>query len=421
MGASAKIRVRKPARADGTSQVRLQVVLDREPIFIPLKINWPALLVDEEAGRCLTKLPKEAQSEGYSEALALAQKIFGPEWKQRAEDFSLLMAKALGKANDVFIDDRLDEVRSEEKPVLTKEEFLRAYTTTGSKSDFLVFMDARIEERYRKGTIKRSTWKNHRSTLNKLKDFRARIPFNTLTYKFADDFDAWLKRHGHGDVNTRWQRHKETKTYLAQARLENIKFQDPYKNFKVPTAPSKWKAMSAPELADLEAYYKMCAPRTAHRRILQKFLFSCNSSLRLGDLVAIQYAKLSDRVLRIKTQKGQDKHGKELLLPLTRKALRYLHDAQTENGTEGFFNYADQYENRQLKQIALQLGIETNLHHHIGRETFATNFIRLGGSLAVLQKLMGHSKISMKMKYVHVDEEMKQAEIDRMDALDGEE
>jgi site-specific recombinase XerD len=70
--------------------------------------------------------------------------------------------------------------------------------------------------------------------------------------------------------------------------------------------------------------------------------------------------------------------------------------------------------------MALLLGIETNLHHHIGRETFATNFIRLGGSLAVLQKLMGHSKISMTMKYVHVDEDMKQKEIDRMDALDEE-
>ncbi|HEX8330131.1 MAG TPA: hypothetical protein VF629_21525 [Hymenobacter sp.] len=38
--------------------------------------------------------------------------------------------------------------------------------------------------------------------------------------------------------------------------------------------------------------------------------------------------------------------------------------------------------------------------------------------MAVLQKLMGHSKLSTTMKYVHVDESMKQAEIDRMDALD---
>ena len=65
-----------------------------------------------------------------------------------------------------------------------------------------------------------------------------------------------------------------------------------------------------------------------------------------------------------------------------------------------------------------KLGIDTKLHHHIGRETFATNFIRKGGKVEVLQKLLGHKKLAMTMKYVHVDEAMKQAEIDRMDALD---
>jgi hypothetical protein len=53
MGASARIRVRKSARADGTNQVQLQVVLDREPIFIALKIHWPALLVDKAFLRAL--------------------------------------------------------------------------------------------------------------------------------------------------------------------------------------------------------------------------------------------------------------------------------------------------------------------------------------------------------------------------------
>lgn len=382
-----------------------------------LDINWPALLVDEDSGQCLTKLPRAEQGTEYETAVATALKVIGPDWKKRATDYTLLLANALGRANEIFIAARLDETRSG-AVALSKDEFLREFRITGSKEDFLVFMENRIEERYRNGSIKQTTWKNHRSTLNKLRESQKKTPFNSLNYKFADDFEAWLKRNKHGEINTRWQRHKETKTYLAEACKARIGFEDPYKYFKVQTAESSWKPMTLAELSALEAYYKMCSPGTAHRRILQKFLFSCNSSLRLGDLSAIQHAKLTDRQLRIKTQKGQDKSGKELLLPLTRKALRYLTEAQTENETAGFFNYADQYENRQLKQIAAVLGIETNLHHHVGRETFATNFIRLGGSLPVLQTLMGHSKISMTMKYVHVDEAMKQAEIDRMDALD---
>ncbi|RZJ57671.1 MAG: hypothetical protein EOO55_02875, partial [Hymenobacter sp.] len=110
---------------------------------------------------------------------------------------------------------------------------------------------------------------------------------------------------------------------------------------------------------------------------------------------------------------------KELLLPITRKALGYLQDSQRENECEGFRLYSDQYTNRQLKIIGTNLRIATKLHHHIGRETFATNFIRWGGKVEVLQKLMGHKKLSMTMKYVHVDESMKQAEIDRLDELDA--
>lgn len=106
-------------------------------------------------------------------------------------------------------------------------------------------------------------------------------------------------------------------------------------------------------------------------------------------------------------------------LPITRKALGYLEDSRRENERDGFFLYTDQYTNRELQRIAKQLGIQTKLHHHIGRETFATNFICHGGKVEVLQNLMGHKKLSMTMKYVHVDEAMKQAEIDRLDELDG--
>ena len=414
MGATAKIRVRPPARADGTTQVRMQVVLDREIISITLGITWPAELVDEEAGACLTKRPKAEQSPGYTAAVAAARKVFGAEWEKRAADYSLIIGQALGRANKVFVDARLHHTP------LDKAKFLLEYETGGSKSDLLTFMDAHINARYEQGEISKTTWKNHRSTFNKLAEFRKKIPFNTLTHRFAEEFDGWLKRKGYGDANTRWSRHRDVKTYLALAKREKLKFEDPYAHFRNSQVESKWKALLPEEFDKLEAYYKLCAPCHPHRRILQKFLFSCTSSLRLGDLNAIGQAKLTDRTMHIKTHKGRDIYGKTLLLPLTRKALRYLREAQEENDTEGFFNYSDQYTNRQLQEMASVLGIQTHIHYHVGRETFATNFIRYGGNVAVLQKLMGHSKLSTTMKYVHVDDAMKQAEIDRMDALDGE-
>jgi site-specific recombinase XerD len=64
------------------------------------------------------------------------------------------------------------------------------------------------------------------------------------------------------------------------------------------------------------------------------------------------------------------------------------------------------------------LDIESRLHHHVGRETFATEFIRRGGKVEGLQKLMNHAKITTTMKYVHVDDDMKRAAIAALDALE---
>jgi integrase len=172
------------------------------------------------------------------------------------------------------------------------------------------------------------------------------------------------------------------------------------------------------ELRKLEAYYVLCAPGTPQRRILGKFLFSCKSGLRLGDLKNIGNSKLEGNRLTFEMQKGWSKSLKATMLPLTRQALGYLSDAQEEEGLPGFRNYTDQYENRALTAIGSQLGIETHLHHHVGRETFATEFIRKGGQVTILQKLMNHTKISTTMKYVHVDDDMKCQAIATLDALE---
>ncbi len=208
------------------------------------------------------------------------------------------------------------------------------------------------------------------------------------------------------------------KAYLELARRDKVTFEDPYEYFVNSTVQGQWRALSEAELAKLEQHYNMLLPGTTHRQMLQKFLFSCHCGLRLGDLKQMDVVKVAGQQIKLKPHKTYRYDEKDLLLPITKKALGYLKDSRIENECEGFRIYTDQYTNRQLQLIGKLLGIETKLHHHIGRETYATNFIRKGGKVEVLQKLLGHKKLSMTMKYVHVDEAMKQAEIDRMDELD---
>ena len=415
MSFSAKIKLRRPARRDGTCAILLQVIVGGAVWPKSLDLGWPELLFDEERGECLTGLPPAARPPNYKQVLENLTTLAGGTHQalvKRASDYNLLIGQALAKANEVQVHWRLSN------EALTLERFRRDFETAGDKSDFITYYRAKVSERWRRGRICNTTRKNHLSTLNALIAFRPVIPFNTLTTDFADEFHDYLLKKVRS-VNTRWGRHKDVKTYLALAKKDRLKFENPYEYFKNKEEPGKWKPLKPDELAKLEAYYQLCTPGTIYRRILAKFLFSCNSSLRLGDLKNIGVAKLENRELIFKAQKTYAQKLQETMLPLTRKAIAYLQNAQEEEDLPGFYNYTDQYSNRVLTAIGQMLGIESRIHWHVGRETFGTEFVRRGGNVSVLQKLMDHAKISTTMKYVHVDADMKRAAIAQLDALES--
>ncbi|GAB3244090.1 site-specific integrase [Hymenobacter seoulensis] len=416
MNFTAKIVLRQPARKDGTCPIRLQVIIRRAVKFESLGIAWPRELFDEQEGLCLSYLPKSDRPANYSQVLHLATVLAGctPQLlEEKAEAFNMIIGQARAKANEIFVEHRLTRRN------LTMEAFLYSYTTEGSRNDFIAWMQAKIQERYRQGKgsrlgISENTRKNHLSTLHCLKKFRSAIPFDTIDSKFVDDFHSYLLKTVKS-VNTRWTRHRDVKTYLALAKKERIKFEPAYEDFDNKTEQGIWKPLKTAELTKLKVLYHQLGVGSARRRILRRFLFSCCSSLRLGDLKNLHKAQLEGQELTFQIQKTYDKKLQVMMLPLTKEALSYLEDSRREDGLVGFYTYADQYANRVLKAVAQELGIETKLHHHIGRETFATEFIRRGGKVEVLQKLMDHEKIETTMRYVHVDDEMKRDAIRMLD------
>jgi len=70
-----------------------------------------------------------------------------------------------------------------------------------------------------------------------------------------------------------------------------------------------------------------------------------------------------------------------------------------------------------LKILAVRAGIEKNISFHVARHTFATNFLRSGGKVENLQKLLNHQSISTTMEYVHIIAEEANKEIYLLDGL----
>jgi site-specific recombinase XerD len=48
------------------------------------------------------------------------------------------------------------------------------------------------------------------------------------------------------------------------------------------------------------------------------------------------------------------------------------------------------------------VGIETRLHSHLARHTFATRMLRMGVKIENLSKMLGHTNITQTQKYAKV-------------------
>jgi integrase/recombinase XerC len=56
-----------------------------------------------------------------------------------------------------------------------------------------------------------------------------------------------------------------------------------------------------------------------------------------------------------------------------------------------------------MKQWAVKLGINTNVHPHVLRHSFASHVLQSSGDLRAVQEMLGHASISTTQVYTHLD------------------
>ena len=202
-------------KKNGRSQLYLLVGIEKAFEKIALDLDWPAHLVDEQNNQVI------AQKKGDTEA----------------NDSNLLIRQAISKANDIFVECRL------QKREIGMGEFLDMYNNYLRQKDFIVYMDEKIKERLRRKKITGSTKKSHVNSLIWLKQYKSKIPFKDLTKKFIESFEEWIQRqssrrtndHKELDSNSIANVLKYVRAYINLAIKDKIPIENPFKTADVKT------------------------------------------------------------------------------------------------------------------------------------------------------------------------------------------
>lgn len=387
---SIKVRINSRfKRADGTSALYLQILMNRKKWDAPLNLHWKANKFSIEDPYCLKQSKNDVD---YN-------------------DFNIIIRKQVSKANEIVKYYRLSDTE------LTMEKFKEEYNNENAKRDFINYYEFKMNQRKKKKIITERTYASHKTTLSRLKELHEELLFANITNDFAIDFETFLRNNHKNSANTIHGRQKTVKSYMNMALRDNIFFTNPYKNYQLKKMKGNWKSLSRKDLKVLYKIYLKMDDNLLKKNVLRRFLFSCFTGLRLSDMKNLSNSHITEDYLIIDVYKTR-KSNKVLHLPLSEKAKFLLNEEKKAGELNNLFNKtSDQYSNRILSSIGEDLGFMIKLQHHIGRETFATLYLEGGGSIEMLKEYLGHADIQTTMKYVHISEERKLSEINLIDRM----
>jgi site-specific recombinase XerD len=316
---------------------------------------------------------------------------------KKVKDYNLIIEKSLALMNDIFVRYRLQNIS------LTPELLKNEWKNPARRIDFYAFFDEAILER--KKEIRPQTWKNHHSEINKLKLYKPKLAFSEISADMLDAYKRWLRTERKNDINSVFTSMKVLKTYINIAIKKGIITENPFNNVRTKQTTPEMVFLSPEELKLMWELYQENRLSTGQMNVLRHFLFMCFTGCRISDFVALNKFNVNSNLLIYYPIKTKGVKKTPVKVPLNKYAFQLIEDEKS-NDDKLFHPITEQKMNVSIKKIAAEAKCFKPLTNHSARHTFATTWLATMHDLAALQKLLGHSKITDTMKYVHVTDEM---------------
>lgn len=242
----------------------------------------------------------------------------------------------------------------------------------------------------------------HLSNFIRMKYNSEDVPLISLTHKFINDFDFYLRVEKRMQASTVLGRMIALKKIITRAINQGTLRRNPFMNYVAEQPLKKYRHLTEEEFQKL-----LTTPIETKRyyRTRDWFVFSSFTGLSYVDMRALSVENLTteqDGSTWIKIPR--QKTGTVCSIKLLSIPLMIIEKYRDERKTDKIFNMTNLAGiEANLKVIARLCGIERNLTYHMARHTYATQTcISQGVPIETLSKLMGHRSIQTTQIYTKI-------------------
>lgn len=384
-------------------------LLDTNKIYVSMKEKFMLREYDLQNGLTPMYLNITAVNQ-KKQRLALDIFVNRKQWNPKTQ-----MLLPVSKENQ-DINLILDNIKSKLTAIKTSYRLAdRTLSTEALKNEFLngmprirftAFYKMMLEEE--KVLMEPGSYKRYKAVLEKVKEFDNDVTFADINQIWLDNYTKYFRKKGNASTTIAGNL-AAIKKFLNIAQKHGIKLSLNIDEIKVGSTKGNRTSLSVHELKRCFAYYYSDFIDDSHRLILGYFLFSTMTGLRISDIQNLTRKNFMDNYISFVAKKTKLDQS----IAMNEKAREII------NHEPLLFEkkFADQHINDELKKIMNVLKIYKNVTFHVARHTFATSFLRAGGKVEKLQRLLGHTDIKQTMIYVHIVQADANSEIFLLDNL----
>jgi len=396
---------------EGLCPVKLEVTFNRTQKYYSLRSKlrpeWRALDIDT--------FNKAMQKGDYA----------NKKPTKHYKDIHLKLKKLENEANKII----------EDMPVFSFEKFRQKFfNTSGNWNNVFEAFEDYINEL--KESKRFGYAVSFESTKAALKNYsnKKHLSFIDIDPRFLYGFENYLLTNGKSESTVGVYTRSLRRLFNLAIKRHGIKVEYPFgaaENglYSPPKGQGTKKALSAEEVKKLASYEAPKGTDTDFYKDL--FFFSLlGNGMNLADILRLQYKNIiSGTIVFIREKTKRKNKGEKISVEITDQMQKIIDKWGNEKFSKDVYIFSvlnsnqtpeEQYNrirqltksmNKQLKKIAREVGITTNISTYTARHSYATLQKNYGVSVAYLKEALGHSDVSVTENYLKDLEESERRKI----------